>query len=147
MHLRLEPMSYRKWESDCARCFKTDIRYQTIIRLLKTVLRQIRAVSNLWYSWCGGQTWVGSVFRVWKGVSMLLTTVLLMYIQPAGWTTMLFSYVPFGVTVMVLGCPDYLQLGQLYTHISDHTSYQSWSRGSILLIRPFLWVKVHICKQ
>ena len=22
---------------------------------------------------------------------------------------MLFSYVPFGVTVMVLGCPDYLQ--------------------------------------
>jgi hypothetical protein len=23
---------------------------------------------------------------------------------------MLFSYVPFGVTVMVLGCPDYLQL-------------------------------------
>ena len=41
-------------------------------------------------------------------VSMLLTTVLL--IQPAGWTTMLFSYVPFGVTVMVLGCPDYLQM-------------------------------------
>ena len=24
---------------------------------------------------------------------------------------MLFSYVPFGVTVMVLGCPDYLQWG------------------------------------
>jgi len=24
---------------------------------------------------------------------------------------MLFSYVPFGVTVMVLGCPDYLQGG------------------------------------
>jgi hypothetical protein len=23
---------------------------------------------------------------------------------------MLFSYVPFGVTVMVLGCPDYLQV-------------------------------------
>jgi len=26
---------------------------------------------------------------------------------------MLFSYVPFGVTVMVLGCPDYLQLAMV----------------------------------
>jgi len=33
----------------------------------------------------GGQTWVGSVFRVWKGVSMLLTTALLMYIYTACW--------------------------------------------------------------
>ena len=51
-HWRFKPMSYRKWKSDCVRCFKTDIRYQMIIRLVKTVLRQIRAVSNLWYSWC-----------------------------------------------------------------------------------------------
>jgi hypothetical protein len=28
---------------------------------------------------------VGSVFRVWKGVSMLLTTVFLMYIYTACW--------------------------------------------------------------
>ena len=28
---------------------------------------------------------------------------------------MLFSYVPFGVTVMVLGCPDYLHKGVYYT--------------------------------
>jgi len=29
---------------------------------------------------------------------------------------MLFSYVPFGVTVMVLGCPDYLQQCLLTKH-------------------------------
>ena len=45
-----------------------------------------------------------SVFCPQRGLNLWPDVVQLMQVV---WT--LFSYVPFGVTVMVLGCPDYLQ--------------------------------------
>jgi len=61
-----------------------------------------------------GQTWVGSVFRVWKGVSMLLTTVLLMYIYTACWLN---NYV---VQLCPFWCNSYgAWLSRLLTRWSD----------------------------
>ena len=48
---------------------------------------------------------------------------------------MLFSYVPFGVTVMVLGCPDYLQV-PVITKVSKLVNitafHEWWQKDSVM---------------
>jgi hypothetical protein len=52
----------------------------------------------------------GSCFRVWKGVSILLITILLMYIYTACWlNNHVVQLCPFGVVVIVPGCLEHLQ--------------------------------------